>query len=232
MSPLALLPLLAAGGGAPPIVASIAVAFIAAAAFALVCERVRLPSIAGFIFAGLLVGPVGLGFIHDPEEIETIAELGLVLLLFLIGLELDLRALLESGRTLILTGLLQVPVSVGVAIAVFLGAAALGLGSGGIYPALYLALGRIAPSAVVELNRAVAVAMASGPERGLRIVEGVAATGQLEEYPYLHAARADLLRRLGRLDEAGAAYTRARELTANEAEQAFLDRRIAEVSGG
>ena len=63
-----------------------------------------------------------------------------------------------------------------------------------------------------------------GPERGLRLVEGVAATGQLEEYPYLHAARADLLRRLGRLDEAGAAYARARELTANEAEQAFLDR--------
>jgi RNA polymerase sigma-70 factor, ECF subfamily len=97
--------------------------------------------------------------------------------------------------------------------------------------ALYLALGRIAQSPVVELNRAVAVAMASGPERGLRIVDGVAATGQLEAYPYLHAARADLLRRLGRLEEAGDAYARARELTANEAEQAFLDRRIAEVRG-
>jgi RNA polymerase sigma-70 factor (ECF subfamily) len=98
--------------------------------------------------------------------------------------------------------------------------------------ALYLALGRIAPSPVVELNRAVAVAMASGPERGLRIVDGVAAGGLLEEYPYLHATRADLLRRLGRLDEAGAAYLRARSLTANEAERAFLDRRIAEVGAG
>ena len=78
---------------------------------------------------------------------------------------------------------------------------------------LYLVLGRIAPSPVVELNRAVAVAMASGPERGLEIVEGVAASGQLDEYPYLHAARADLLRRLGRMDEAGVAYQRARELT-------------------
>ena len=96
---------------------------------------------------------------------------------------------------------------------------------------LYLVLARIAPSPVVELNRAVAVAMATTPERGLDIVEGVAATGQLEEYPYLHAARADLLRRLGRLDEAGDAYRRARELTGNEAERAFLDRRIAEVSG-
>ena len=91
--------------------------------------------------------------------------------------------------------------------------------------ALYAALGAVAPSPVVELNRAVAVAMATGPERGLRLRRGVAATGQLDDYPYLHAARADLLRRLGRLDEAGAAYERARELTANEAERAFLDRR-------
>lgn len=140
MSPL-VLPLLAAGGGAPPIVASIAISFVAAAAFALLCERVRLPSIAGFIFAGLLVGPVGLGLISDLEEIETIAGLGLVLLLFLIGLELDLRALLESGRTLIVTGLLQVPLTVGLAFGAFMGAAALGLGSSeGIYPTLYLAL--------------------------------------------------------------------------------------------
>jgi RNA polymerase sigma-70 factor (ECF subfamily) len=98
--------------------------------------------------------------------------------------------------------------------------------------ALYDALLREWPSPVVELNRAVAVAMASGPERGLRIVEAVAATGQLAEYPYLHAARADLLRRLGRLDEAGDAYARARELTANEAERAFLEGRLAEVRGG
>ncbi|HET9345493.1 MAG TPA: RNA polymerase sigma factor [Candidatus Limnocylindrales bacterium] len=96
---------------------------------------------------------------------------------------------------------------------------------------LYLVLARIAPSPVVELNRAVAVAMASGPERGLAIMDGVAATGQLEDYPYLHAARADLLRRLGRPDEAAEAYRRARELTANETERAFLDRRISEVSG-
>jgi RNA polymerase sigma-70 factor (ECF subfamily) len=97
--------------------------------------------------------------------------------------------------------------------------------------ALYATLARIAPSPVVELNRAVAVAMASGPKVGLALVEAVAASGQLEEYPYLHAARADLLRRLGRLEEAGAAYSRARSLTANAAEQDFLDRRLAEVVG-
>ena len=94
---------------------------------------------------------------------------------------------------------------------------------------LYAVLGRVAPSPVIELNRAVAVAMASGPEVGLRLVDAVAASGQLEEYPYLHAARADLLRRLGRLPEAADAYTRARELTANEAERAFLERRLTEV---
>jgi RNA polymerase sigma-70 factor (ECF subfamily) len=95
--------------------------------------------------------------------------------------------------------------------------------------ALYGALWRAAPSPVVELNRAVAIAMASGPEVGLGLVEALAASGQLDDYPYLHAARADLLRRLGRPEEASAAYARARELTANAAEQAFLDRRLTEV---
>jgi RNA polymerase sigma-70 factor, ECF subfamily len=94
---------------------------------------------------------------------------------------------------------------------------------------LYAVLGRVAPSPVIELNRAVAVAMASGPEVGLRLIDAVAASGQLEEYPYLHASRADLLRRLGRLPEAADAYARARELTANEAERAFLERRLTEV---
>ncbi|HSL32498.1 MAG TPA: DUF6596 domain-containing protein, partial [Candidatus Limnocylindrales bacterium] len=96
---------------------------------------------------------------------------------------------------------------------------------------LYAALLRLAPSPVVELNRAVAVAMASGLEIGLGLVDAVAASGQLDEYPYLHAARADLLRRLGRLEEAASAYDRARSLTVNVAEREFLGRRLAEVGG-
>jgi RNA polymerase sigma-70 factor (ECF subfamily) len=96
--------------------------------------------------------------------------------------------------------------------------------------ALYAGLMAMAPSPVIELNRAVAVAMADGPGAGLAIADAIAATGQLDGYPYLHAARADLLRRLGRRTDAAAAYRRARELTANAAEQAFLDRRLAEVS--
>jgi RNA polymerase sigma-70 factor, ECF subfamily len=95
--------------------------------------------------------------------------------------------------------------------------------------ALYRILGEMTPSPVVELNRAVAVAMADGPLAGLGLVDGLVAAGQLDHYPYLHAARADLLRRLDRRDEAVTAYRAALERTANEPERAFLERRIAEL---
>jgi RNA polymerase sigma-70 factor (ECF subfamily) len=94
--------------------------------------------------------------------------------------------------------------------------------------ALYGLLARIAPSPVVELNRAVAVAMSEGEERGLELM---AALGdELDEYHLLHAARADLLRRLGRNAEAGEAYTRALELTRQRTERAFLERRLLGVT--
>ena len=96
--------------------------------------------------------------------------------------------------------------------------------------ALYRALGAMAPSPVIELNLAVAVAMADGPAIGLAMMDGIAASGELERYPYLHAARADLLRRLERRTEAAAAYRRAIELTTNGAEQTYLQRRLVEVS--
>jgi RNA polymerase sigma-70 factor (ECF subfamily) len=94
--------------------------------------------------------------------------------------------------------------------------------------ALYGRLARVAPSPVVELNRAVAVAMAAGPDEGLRLVERI---GGLDGYHLFHATRADLLRRLGRRDEAAAAYGRALALAANAAERSFLKRRLAEVGG-
>ena len=83
----------------------------------------------------------------------------------------------------------------------------------------------MAPSPVVELNLAVAVAMADGPAVGLAMMDGIAAAGDLDAYPYLHAARADLLRRLERWSEAETAYRRALELTSNGAERAFLEAR-------
>jgi RNA polymerase sigma-70 factor (ECF subfamily) len=94
---------------------------------------------------------------------------------------------------------------------------------------LYTALQAMAPSPVVELNLAAAVAMADGPAVGLAMMDGIAASGELDTYPYLHAGRADLLRRLGRWSEAADAYRRALTLTTNGPERAFLERRIAEV---
>jgi RNA polymerase sigma-70 factor, ECF subfamily len=95
--------------------------------------------------------------------------------------------------------------------------------------ALYSLLVAVEPSPVVELNRAVAVAMAEGPERGLEVIAGLEG-GRLDTYHLLHAARADLLRRLDRRGEAAKAYQRAHELTENPAERALLERRLRELS--
>jgi RNA polymerase sigma-70 factor (ECF subfamily) len=94
---------------------------------------------------------------------------------------------------------------------------------------LYSALQRRAPSAVVELNRAAAVAMAFGPEAGLRLIDDIEASGQLSDYYLTHAARADLLRRAGRNEEAAVAYRRALSLCANPVEVRYLQRRLQEV---
>ena len=92
---------------------------------------------------------------------------------------------------------------------------------------LYGRLAELSPSPVVELNRAVAVAMADGPEPGLEIVDGL--TG-LERYHLWHSTRAELLRRLGRDEEAGAAYSRALELAPSETERTFLQDRLTAPS--
>jgi RNA polymerase sigma-70 factor, ECF subfamily len=96
---------------------------------------------------------------------------------------------------------------------------------------LYDLLLRIEPTPIVELNRAVAVAMRDGPAVGLALVDDLLARGELGEYRLAHAARADLCRRLGRGAEARAAYTRALALTQLEPERQFLQRRLAELAG-
>ncbi len=98
--------------------------------------------------------------------------------------------------------------------------------------ALYRELARMVPSAVVELNRAVAVAMADGPEAGLALVDALDASGALAGYHLLPATRADLLRRLERRAEAAAAYREALALTATDAERRYLARRLAQTTGG
>ncbi|MFN8601257.1 MAG: RNA polymerase sigma factor [Candidatus Binatia bacterium] len=93
--------------------------------------------------------------------------------------------------------------------------------------ALYDVLLRLEPSPVVELNRAVAVAMRDGPEAGLVLVDAILERGELGSYHFAHAARADLCRRLGRVVEARVAYVRALELARQESERRFLERRLA-----
>lgn len=95
--------------------------------------------------------------------------------------------------------------------------------------ALYALLLERAPSAIVELNHAVAVAMVDGPERGLLLVDAIAARGELREYHLLHSVRADLLRRVGRFEQARRAYKAALGLTLLEPERRFIERRIKEL---
>jgi RNA polymerase sigma-70 factor (ECF subfamily) len=92
--------------------------------------------------------------------------------------------------------------------------------------ALYAELAHLTGSPIVELNHAIAVAEIEGPEAGLRIVDQLS----LDDFRYLHSTRGELLRRLGRLDEADEAYRRARELTGDAAEQRFLERRLTELA--
>ncbi|HZM85536.1 MAG TPA: RNA polymerase sigma factor [Blastocatellia bacterium] len=95
---------------------------------------------------------------------------------------------------------------------------------------LYDVLERLQPSPVVSLNRAVAVAMADGSGAGLLIIDQLAAAGELDDYHLLHAARADLLRRLGSGAEAAKSYERALSLVTNESERRFLKRRLRDVT--
>jgi RNA polymerase sigma-70 factor (ECF subfamily) len=94
---------------------------------------------------------------------------------------------------------------------------------------LYDLLEQVQPSPIVSLNRAVAVAMANGPESGLSLIDALAASDNLVNYHLLHAARADLLRRLGSPVEAAKSYQRALALVTNDSERRFLERRLREV---
>ena len=96
---------------------------------------------------------------------------------------------------------------------------------------LYARLEGIQPSPIVALNRAAAIAMADGPKAALSILDTLADTGDLEHYHLFHAARADMLRRIGSRKEAAKSYSRAIELVTNERERVYLQRRLSEVQG-
>ncbi len=143
------------------------------------------------------------------------------------------RAFIEEGRRLVVTALQggpPGPYALQAAIAaVHDEAADVATTDWAQVVALYDVLADVAPSPVVALNRAVAVAMRDGPAAGLELLDALAADERLHGYHLLPAARADLLRRLGRHDEAAAAYEEALALVGNAAERAYLARRLKEV---
>ena len=95
---------------------------------------------------------------------------------------------------------------------------------------LYDLLERLQPSPVVSLNRAVAVAMVDGPGPALELIDALAASGELDGYHLLHSARAEMLRRLGSVEEAADAYRKALDLATNASERRFLERRLRELT--
>jgi RNA polymerase sigma-70 factor, ECF subfamily len=95
---------------------------------------------------------------------------------------------------------------------------------------LYDVLLRQDPSPVIELNRAVAIAMRDGVAEGVQLIDAILNRGDLQDYHLAHAARADFLRRLGRFEEARTSYTRALELAKQEPERRFLERRLSEMT--
>lgn len=127
--------------GSSPLVEQLGLCLLTAGFLSALFERLRVPTIAALLTAGVILGPRGMRLIESATDIETIANLGLTLLLFVIGLEVNPRSLLASGRTLLLTGALQVPLTVGAALLIFLGVGPLfGDLLEGRYSALYLAL--------------------------------------------------------------------------------------------
>lgn len=130
-------------------------AFLLAGLVAIAFTRLRIPTVAAFLVAGVIAGPIGAELVTSPESIDTIAELGLVLLLFMIGLELDVRTLLSSGRTLVITGLLQYPLTVLFGFLAVKGALAVGIGTGVLdepYAALYIGLALAASSTLLVVK--------------------------------------------------------------------------------
>ena len=133
--------LIAGGGGLTPLVKDIGLCLVASALFSLLFVRIRVPITAAFIFAGVVIGPIGLGLVTDQETINTIANLGLTLLLFIIGLEINVKSLLSSGKTLFISGLFQVPLTVAFGLGAFavMGTTFIGASTGN-YAVLYLGL--------------------------------------------------------------------------------------------
>lgn len=139
-------------GGSHSLIGNIAVAITAAAGMGLLMKLLRQPVIFGQLLAGLLIGPVGLGLITDHAQIVTIAEIGLILLLFMIGLEIDLHKMLSAGKMVLLPGLLQFPICAGLAYAAFGLLEGAGISLGGGYARLYFSVAVALSSTMIVIK--------------------------------------------------------------------------------
>jgi RNA polymerase sigma-70 factor (ECF subfamily) len=180
------------------------------------------------------IGLLGLMLLHESRRAARASASGELILLADQDRTLWNRGQIAEGTALVeraLTSLRFGPYSLQAAIAaVHAGSLTAGATDWPQIVGLYDVLLRADPSPVVELNRAAAVAMRDGPEAGLVLVDAILSRGDLADYHLAHSARADLCRRLGRLDQARASYQRALELTRQEPERRFIERRIEEIS--
>jgi len=179
------------------------------------------------------IGLLALMLLHESRRAARASPTGDLILLEDQDRSLWSRDLIAEGRVLVERALasrrigpytLQAAIS-----AVHAGAPSAGATDWAQIVGLYDVLARVEPSPVIELNRAVAVAMRDGPEAGLALIDAILARGELVDYRLAHAARADLCRRLGKTAEARASYERALALTRGEPERRFLQRRLAEL---
>jgi RNA polymerase sigma-70 factor (ECF subfamily) len=179
------------------------------------------------------VGLLALMLLHDSRRAARTSPAGDLILLEDQNRSLWNRDLIAEGVALVEQALGSRrfgPYTLQAAIAaVHAGAPSAGVTDWAQIVGLYDVLARVEPSPVVELNRAVAVAMRDGPKAGLALIDAILARGELSDYHLAHAAYADLCRRLGKTAEARASYKRALGLARQEPERRFLERRLAEL---
>jgi len=128
----------------PSLVRDIGISLLLAGILAVIFVRLKIPDVAAFLVAGVVAGPLVLGLVTDPDNIDTIAQLGFIFLLFMIGLEIDIKKIFNSGKTIIVTGFLQFPLSVLFGIGTVKILMAVGIGSALFndypYSALYIGI--------------------------------------------------------------------------------------------
>lgn len=182
---------------------------------------------------GEVIGLVALMLLHDARRAARFDEAGDIVLLEEQDRERWDRAQIDGALPLVADALSNDPGPYALQAAIAAEHCRAARAADTNWPriaAMYERLELLQASPVVSLNRAVAVAMAAGPRAGLELLDQLAVGGELDRYHLLHAARADLLRRLGKTNEAAGHYRQALRLVTNDSERRFLERRLREVT--